>query len=78
MKTKKAFTIIEVLISVIILATVATLLFQISIKSKNNYIFYLNKQNFENTASLIFFTKKNSNTNIYEIIRKDYLQKYCL
>ncbi len=72
MKTKKAFTIIEVLISVIILATVATLLFQISIKSKNNYIFYLNKQNFENTASLIFFTKKNSNTNIYEIIRKDY------
>ncbi len=72
MKYKKAFTIVEVLISVIILATVATLLFQISMKSKNNYIFYKKKQNFENTASLALLNQIKSNTNIYEIIRNDY------
>ena len=72
MNSKKAFTIVEVLISVIILATVATLLFQISIKSKNNYIFYKEKQNFENTASLRLLNNIKSNTNIYEIIRSNY------
>jgi len=72
MKSKKAFTIVEVLISVIILATVATLIFQISLRSKNNYIFYKKKQNYENSTSLALLNQIKSNTNIYEIIRNNY------
>jgi len=72
MKHKKAFTLIEVLIAVIILATVATILLQISIKSKNNYLFYKRKQNFENISSIGLLHDINTNTNIYEIIRNEY------
>jgi len=68
----KAFTIIEVLVAVIILATVATALFQISINSKNNFSNYKNKYIFENLCSLSLFNNKKSNTNLYEQIRKKY------
>jgi len=72
MKSKKAFTLIEVLVAVMILATVATILLQISIKSKNNYLFYKKKQNFENISSIGLLHAIDSNTNIYEIIRNEY------
>ena len=72
MKYKKAFTLIEVLIAVVILATVATILLQISIRSKHNYSFYMKKQNFENISSIGLLHSINSNTNIYEIIRNEY------
>jgi prepilin-type N-terminal cleavage/methylation domain-containing protein len=68
----KAFTIIEVLVAVIILATVATALFQISINSKNNFSFYQKKFEFENLASLSLFSKVISNSNLYEQIRTRY------
>ncbi len=68
----KAFTIIEVLVAVIILATVATALFQISINSKNNFSFYQRKFEYENLASLSLFSKVISNSNLYEQIRTRY------
>jgi len=71
MKTK-AFTIIEVLVAVIILSTVATLLFSISMQSKSNYSFYKKKLLFENTASVALFRDKLSNTNLYEQVRSEY------
>jgi len=67
----KAFTIIEVLISVIILATVATMLFDISLKSKDNYTFYKKKLSFENLSSLAI-SRELSNTNLYEQLKTEY------
>ncbi len=67
----KAFTIVEVLVSVIILATVATLLFQISARSKNNYIFYKKKIVFENISE-IGLNHKLTNTNLYEQLKTEY------
>jgi prepilin-type N-terminal cleavage/methylation domain-containing protein len=68
----KAFTIIEVLVAVIILASVATALFQISINSKNNFSFYQKKFEYENLSSLSLFSKTISNSNLYEQIRTRY------
>ena len=72
MKISKGFTIIEVLISVIILASIATILYQISFKSKSNYIFYKKKYNFENISTLGLLHDIKSNTNLYEILRSEY------
>jgi prepilin-type N-terminal cleavage/methylation domain-containing protein len=68
----KAFTIVEVLVAVIILASVATALFQISINSKNNFTFYQKKFEYENLSSLALFSKTLSNSNLYEQIRTRY------
>jgi len=68
----KAFTIIEVLVSIIILSIVATALFQISINSKKNFSFYQKKFEYENLSSLLLFSKKTSNSNLYEQIRLRY------
>jgi len=71
--SKNAFTLIEVLISVIILATIATYLFQMSINSKTNYKKLNIKKEWENiTTTLIQQKKQNSNTNLYEKLRRDY------
>jgi len=72
MMKNKAFTIIEVLVSVMIIATVATALFQISSRSKENFLFYNKKIEFANISSLALLRKQLSNTNLYEQIRTTY------
>ena len=69
---KRAFTLIEVLVSVIIITVVGTILFKISSDSKNNYIRYKNKITYEYLTTPYIFRKNLSNTNLYENIRKDY------
>jgi len=71
--SKSAFTLIEVLISVIILATIATYLFQMSINSKTNYKRVNLKKEWEHISStLIKQNKIKSNSNLYEQLRNDY------
>ena len=73
---KKAFTLIEVLVSVVILSTVAVLLFEISTNSKNNFSFLSQKANFTTLASLPLMHSSqkfnNSDKKLYEYIRYDY------
>jgi len=69
---KRAFTLIEVLVSVIIISVVGTILFKISSDSKNNYIRYKNKITYEYLTTPYIFRENLSNTNLYENIRKDY------
>ncbi len=49
---RNAFTLIEVLVSVAILAVVATGLFQISMNSKNNFTFLEQKARFDRLSSI--------------------------
>ena len=49
---RNAFTLIEVLVSVAILAVVATGLFQISMNSKNNFAFLEQKARFDRLSSI--------------------------
>jgi len=73
---RKAFTLIEVLVSVVILSTVAVLLFEISTNSKNNFSFLSQKATFTTLASLPIMHSSqkynNSDKNLYEYIRYDY------
>jgi prepilin-type N-terminal cleavage/methylation domain-containing protein len=73
---RKAFTLIEVLVSVVILSTVAVLLFEISTNSKNNFSFLSKKADFASIASipLMHSSQKynNSDKTLYEYIRYDY------
>jgi prepilin-type N-terminal cleavage/methylation domain-containing protein len=73
---RKAFTLIEVLVSVVILSTVAVLLFEISTNSKNNFSFLSKKAAFASIASipLMHSSQKynNSDKTLYEYIRYDY------
>jgi len=69
---RKAFTIVEVLVSIMILASVATVLFELSSKSKDNIINYTKRLNFECLASVGLDKKVFSNANLYEQIRFDY------
>ncbi len=73
---KKAFTLIEVLVSVIILSTVAVMLFEISTNSKNNFSYLTKKGDFTTLYSLALIhnnqTFHNKEKNLYEFIRDDY------
>lgn len=70
---KKGFTLVEVLIAVIILSTIATSLFQMSINSKSNYKKLTTKKQWENIAStMIKQNKTTSSSNLYEQLRSDY------
>ena len=71
-KKSKGFSLIEVLVAVIILSSVATALFEISFNSKNNFVRYQKRINFETLASIPLFLQNNSNTNLYEQIKQNY------
>ena len=72
----KAFTLIEVLVSVMILAVVGTGLLQISTNSKHNFIYLKNKSEFDRLASiaLIHNNQKfhHKNMTLYDFIKDDY------
>jgi prepilin-type N-terminal cleavage/methylation domain-containing protein len=72
----KAFTLIEVLVSVMILAVVGTGLLQISSNSKHNFIFLKEKSKFDRLASIAFIhnTQKyhHKEMTLYDFIRDDY------
>ncbi len=73
---KKAFTLIEVLVSVVILSTVAVMLFEISTNSKSNFSFLSKKGDFTTLSSIPLMHNDqalhNSEKNLYEFIRDDY------
>lgn len=73
---KKAFTLIEVLVSIVILSTVAVLLFEISTNSKNSFSYLNQKANFTTLSSLALMHNNpkyhNSDKALYEYIRYDY------
>lgn len=83
---KKAFTLIEVLVSVVILSTVAVLLFEISTNSKNSFSYLSQKASFTTLASLSLMHNNpkyhNSDKALFEYIRysfdikDDELRKY--
>jgi prepilin-type N-terminal cleavage/methylation domain-containing protein len=72
----RAFTLIEVLVSVMILAVVGTGLLQISTNSKHNFIFLKEKSEFDRLAS-IAFTHNNQkfhhkDITLFDFIKDDY------
>ena len=73
---KRAFTLIEVLVSVLILSTVAVMLFQISINSKSNFSYLSKKGDFTTLSSLALMhndqSLHNSQRTLYDFIRDDY------
>ena len=73
---KKAFTLIEVLVSVVILSTVAVLLFEISTNSKNSFSYLSQKASFTTLSSLPLMHNNpkyhNSDKTLYEYIRYDF------
>ena len=73
---KKAFTLIEVLVSVVILSTVAVLLFEISTNSKSSFSYLSKKASFTTLASLplIHNNQKyhNRDKTLFEYIRYDF------
>ena len=76
---RSAFTLIEVLVSVTILAVVATGLFQISINSKNNFSYLAEKANFDRLASIPIthndIKYHHKDKVLYDFLRDDYLIK---
>lgn len=73
---KKAFTLIEVLVSVVILSTVAVLLFEISTNSKNSFSYLREKASFTTLSSLPLMHNNpkyhNSDKTLFEYVRYDY------
>ncbi len=73
---KKAFTLIEVLVSVVILSTVAVLLFEISTNSKNSFSYLSQKAGFTTLSSLALMHNDskyhNSDKTLFEYIRYDF------
>ncbi len=73
---KKAFTLIEVLVSVVILSTVAVLLFEISTNSKNSFSYLSQKASFTTLSSLPLMHNDpkyhNSDKTLFEYIRYDF------
>lgn len=73
---RSAFTLIEVLVSVAILAVVATGLLQIATNSKNNFAFLLEKAQFDRISSIPIMHNdpkyNHSEKNLYEFLRSDY------
>jgi prepilin-type N-terminal cleavage/methylation domain-containing protein len=72
----RGFTLIEVLVSIIILSVVVVGLFEISSNNKNNFMFLTNKNEFDRLSSLAFIHNDqkhhNSDKELYELIRADY------
>ncbi len=72
----KAFTLIEVLVSVMILAIVGTGLLQISSNSKDNFIFLKKKGEFDRLASIAFVHHKqkyhHKDMTLYDFIEDSY------
>jgi prepilin-type N-terminal cleavage/methylation domain-containing protein len=77
--SRRAFTLIEVLVSVAILAVVATGLLQISTNSKNNFAFLLQKAQFDRKSSIPIMHNDpkyhHSEKDLYEFLRDDYTIK---
>jgi len=75
-QNSKAFTLIEVLVSVTILAIVATGLLQISKNSKQNFQFLSQKTEFERISSIAFMhndqSLHNSDKSLYDLLSDDY------
>jgi len=73
---KKAFTLIEVLVSVVILSTVAVLLFEISTNSKNSFSYLSQKASFTTLSSLPLMHNNpkyhNSDKTLFNYIRDEY------
>jgi len=73
---KKAFTLIEVLVSVVILSTVAVLLFEISTNSKNSFSYLSQKASFTTLSALPLMHNDpkyhNSDKTLFEYIRYDF------
>ncbi len=73
---RNAFTLIEVLVSVAILAVVATGLFQISLNSKNNFEFLYNKAEFDRKSSIALIHNNpryhHKEKEFYEFLRDSY------
>ena len=76
MPMTKAFTLIEVLVSVMILAVVGTGLLQISTNSKHNFIYLKEKSKFDRLASIAFIHNNQKyhkkNMTFYDFIKDDY------
>ncbi len=75
-QTKRGFTLIEVLVSIVILSVVAVGLFDVSAKGKQNYIFLKEKTEFDRLSSLAFMHNSqklhNKDKTLYDFIRYDY------
>jgi prepilin-type N-terminal cleavage/methylation domain-containing protein len=73
---RNAFTLIEVLVSVTILAVVATGLFQIALNSKNNFTFLEQKAQFDRMSSIPIMHNDpkyhHSEKPLYEFLRTEY------
>ncbi len=73
----RAFTLIEVLISVVILAVVGTGLLQISINSKQNFAFLKQKSKFAYISSIAFMHNNqkyhNKDMTLYDFLEDDYV-----
>ncbi len=74
--SRRAFTLIEVLISVVILSIVGVGLMQISINSKKNYEFLRDKSRFDRLSSIAFMHNSNEFHNqeksLYRFIEDSY------
>ena len=72
----KAFTLIEVLVSVMILAVVGTGLLQVSSNSKHNFIFLKQKSEFDRLASIAFIHNDqkyhHKDLTLFDFIKDDY------
>lgn len=74
--SKKAFTLIETLVSVVILSSVAVALFEISSSSKSNFSFLQKKSDFTTLSSLALNhnnqNSHNKDIDLYSFIKYDY------
>jgi len=70
------FTLIEVLVSIIILSVVSVGLFQISSNSQHNFLFLKKKSAFDRLSSLVFMHRNrnwhNSQKSLYDFIASEY------
>ena len=76
---RSGFTLVEVLISVAILAAVATGLLQIATNSKANFSYLMSKASFDRIASIPIMHNNlkyhHAEKNLYEFLRNDYAIK---
>jgi prepilin-type N-terminal cleavage/methylation domain-containing protein len=77
MISNKAFTIIEVLVSISILVVISMYLLKINIDSKTNYHKLKDKNIWENITTSIIIYKKDyiDTTNLYEYLKSKYVIK---
>ncbi len=75
----KAFTLIEVLVSITILAVVATGLFKISLNSKANFEYLYKKSQFDRLSSIAFMHNDqkfhHKEKSLYDFLRESYTIK---